>query len=82
MLTAKMDLLMKRLNEHAHDKAEMQDTVQALDAHMSCKVYGNTRHSGNDCPKTYEDVLYIMNNRYRPQKRPRVEPTMLLLPRR
>jgi hypothetical protein len=28
---------------------------------MTCEVYGNVGHSGNDCPKTREDVAFINN---------------------
>ena len=34
---------------------------------MTCEVCGNTRHSGNDCPETREDVCYMNNNRFHPQ---------------
>jgi hypothetical protein len=27
-------------------------TTQAMDSHMTCKVCGDTRHSGNYCPIT------------------------------
>jgi hypothetical protein len=36
--------------------------LQALDARMTCEVCGNTRLSGNDYPKTHEDVMYKNNN--------------------
>src|SRR6187551_1233531 len=63
MLAAKMDLLMKKL------EAPAQETVQAMDARMTCEVCGNTGHSGNDCPETREDAHYVNNsnnNGYRP----------------
>ena len=41
MLSAKIDLLMKRLEERAQDKDAMMGTVQAMDSHMTCEVYGN-----------------------------------------
>jgi hypothetical protein len=31
-------------------------------------VYGDTGHSGNNYPKTQEDVNYINNNNYHPQQ--------------
>jgi hypothetical protein len=46
MLTAKMDLLMKRL----------------MDPHMTCEFCGNIGHSGNHCPETQEDVMYMNDN--------------------
>jgi hypothetical protein len=61
MLATKMDLLPKRLDQHATDKEAMKATVQAMDSHMTCEVYGEVRHSGNNCPETYEDATYINN---------------------
>ena len=52
MLSTKIDLLMKRLEEWAQDKDAMMGTVQAMDSHMTCEVCGNIGHSGNDCPET------------------------------
>ena len=66
MLAAKIDLLMKRLEEQAQDKEAMKGTVQALDSHMTCEVCGNVVHSGNDCPETHEEAAFI-NNRFRQQ---------------
>jgi hypothetical protein len=63
MLTAKIDLLLKRLGERAQEKEAMMGTVQAMDSHMTCEVCGNVGHSGNDCPKTREEVAFI-NNRF------------------
>jgi hypothetical protein len=51
MLAAKIDLLLKKFEGYLQDKAQMQ-TIQALDARMTCEVCGNTGHSGNDCPET------------------------------
>nr|AAX95045.1 Transposable element protein, putative [Oryza sativa Japonica Group] len=66
LLAAKLDLLMKRLDDH--DKRP-QGTVKALDSHVTCEVCGNMGHSGNDCPETREEAMYISNNNngYRPQ---------------
>ncbi|KAK3118733.1 hypothetical protein QOZ80_9BG0705840 [Eleusine coracana subsp. coracana] len=64
MLAAKIDLLMKKMDEQANGE------VKALDAHMTCEVCGNTGHSGNDCPETREDAMFMGNNNnngYRPQ---------------
>ena len=65
MLSAKMDLLMKRLENQPN---ENHDVMQVYDSHMTCEVRGNTRHSGNNCPETQEDVNFINNNPigYRP----------------
>ena len=57
----KMDLLLKRLDERATDKEAMKSTVQAMDSHMTCEVYGEVRHSGNNCPETHEEASYINN---------------------
>jgi hypothetical protein len=51
MLSTKMDLLMKRLEERAQEKKVMKGTVQAMDSHITCEVCGNVGHSGNDCPQ-------------------------------
>nr|XP_034580810.1 uncharacterized protein LOC117844153 [Setaria viridis] len=64
-----MDLLMNRLDYYTKKKAAMSNIVQAMDSHMTCEVCGNTGHSGNNCPETQEDVLYMNdnNNGYHPQ---------------
>jgi len=56
MLSAKMDLLMKRLEDRANEK---QDVVHIHDSCMTCEECGNTGHSGNNCPKTQEHVNFI-----------------------
>ena len=61
MLSTKIDLLMKRLEERAQDKDAMMGTVQAMDSHMTCEVYGNVDHSWNDCPKTLKKAAFINN---------------------
>jgi hypothetical protein len=63
MLSAKIDLLMKKLKDRANEKKEV---MHIHDSHMTCEVCGDTRHSGSNCPKTQEDVNYINNNNYRP----------------
>ena len=42
MLAAKMDLLVKRV-EH-YEKVSAQETLKAMDAHMTCEVYGDVGH--------------------------------------
>ena len=65
ILFAKMDLLMKNLEDQANEKKEV---MHIHDSHMTWEEYGNTRHLGNNCPKTKEDVNFINNNNYRPQQ--------------
>ena len=65
MLSAKMDLLMKKLKDRANEK---QEVMHIHDSRMTCEVCGNTRHLGNNYPKTQEDVNFITNNNYRPQQ--------------
>jgi len=43
MLAAKMDLLTKRV-EH-YEKMSAQETLKAMDFHMTCEVYGDVGHS-------------------------------------
>ena len=60
-LATKIDLLMKRLDDHATEKESMKSTVQAMDSHMTCEVCGEVGHSGNNYPETREDAAYINN---------------------
>ena len=53
MLSAKMDLLMKKLEDQANEK---QEVMHIHDSRMTCEECGNTGHSGNNCPKIHEDV--------------------------
>ena len=66
MLSAKMDLLMKRLEERSNEKDVMRNPVHAIDSHITCEVCGNIGHSGNDCPETRQDAHFV-NNGFRPQ---------------
>ena len=66
MLAAKIDLLLKTFEGSPQYKAQMQ-TLQVLDTRMTCEVYGNTGHSGNDCPETQEKGMFINNNGFCPQ---------------
>jgi hypothetical protein len=64
MLSAKMDLLMKRLEDKAPEKKEV---MQLFESHMTCEECGNTGNLGSQCPQLEEDVNYINNNnQYRP----------------
>jgi hypothetical protein len=48
MLSAKIDLLMKKLKVWANEKKEV---MHIHDSHMTCEVCGDTGHSGSNCPK-------------------------------
>ena len=65
MLSAKTDLLMKKLEDRVNEKKEV---MHIHDSSVTCEECGNTRHSGNNCPEIHEDVNYINNNNYRPQQ--------------
>jgi len=66
MLCAKLDLLMKKLDDKARDKKEV---MHICDSHMTCEECGDTGHSGDQFPEMLEDVNYINNNNYnRPQQ--------------
>jgi hypothetical protein len=65
MLSAKMDLLMKKLEDRASEKKEV---MHIHDSRMSCEVCGDTGHSGSNCLETQEDMNYINNNNYRSQQ--------------
>jgi hypothetical protein len=61
MLAAKMDLLLKRLDKRATNKEVMKGIVKGMDSQMTCEVYGEVGHLGNDCPETREEASYINN---------------------
>jgi hypothetical protein len=67
MLSAKMDLLMKRLDEKVGEKKEV---MHIHDSRMTCEECGDTGHSGSNCLELQEDVNYFNNNSnyYRPQQ--------------
>jgi len=50
---------MKKLDDKAKNKKEI---IHVYDSRMTCEECGDTRHSGNHCPKKFEDVNYINNN--------------------
>ena len=64
MLSAKMDLLMKKIDERAKEKEAMQSyaPIRAIEANPWCKVCGGEDHSGNNCPEMKEDVSFINSN--------------------
>jgi uncharacterized coiled-coil protein SlyX len=66
MLSAKMDLLMKKLDERDNEKKEIK---LIHNSRIICEECGGIGHSGNNCPEIQEDVNYINNNNnYRPQQ--------------
>ena len=68
MLAAKIDLLLKKVEDYSQDKAQTQ-AFQALDVCMTCEVCRNTRRSGNDCPETQEEAMFLNNNNgFHPQE--------------
>ena len=67
MLAAKMDLLAKRV-EH-YEKVSAQETLKAMDSHMTCEVCGDVGHLGNSNTETQEDLNFVnTNNRFCPQQ--------------
>jgi hypothetical protein len=56
MITAKMELLMKKLEASTN-----METAKIMDARMTCEVCGNMGHSGNDCLETREEANFINN---------------------
>ena len=65
MLAMKIDLLLKKYEDYSLDKAQLQ-TLQTLETRMTCEVCGNVGHSGDDCPETQEEALFLNGNN-RPQ---------------
>jgi hypothetical protein len=65
MLSTKIDLLMKKLEDRVSEKKEV---MHIHDSRMTCEVCGDTRHSESNCPETQEDVNYINNNNCHPQQ--------------
>jgi hypothetical protein len=67
MLSAKMDLPMKSLDERASEKKKV---MHIHDSRMTCEECGDTGHSGSNCLRLQEDINYLNNNNnnyYRPQ---------------
>jgi hypothetical protein len=58
MITAKMDLLMKKLEASSN-----METTKVMDAHMMFEVYDSVGHSGNDCLETREEASFINNGK-------------------
>jgi hypothetical protein len=56
MLTAKIDLLMKKLEDPSLDHLKM------VDAHMTCEECGETGHMGVNSPMIHKDVNFVGNS--------------------
>jgi hypothetical protein len=56
MLTAKIDLLMKKLENPSLDHLKM------VDARVTCEECGETGHMGINCPTVPQDVNFIGNS--------------------
>jgi hypothetical protein len=59
MLSAKMDMLMKKLDECNQQKKEV---MHIHDSRMTCEECGGTGHIGSNCLEVQADVNYINNN--------------------
>ena len=67
MLAAKMDLLAKQVEYY--EKVSDQETLKAMDSHMTCEVCGDVGHLGNSCLETQEDLNFVnTDNGFRPQQ--------------
>jgi hypothetical protein len=64
MLIAKIDLLMKKLENPGLDHLKM------VDARVTCEECGETYHMGINCPMVPQDVNFIgnLNNGFRPNQ--------------
>jgi hypothetical protein len=62
VLTTKMELIIKKLDDFTTEKAAMTTTTHAMDSCMTCEVCGNTGHFRNYYPETLEDVMQMNNN--------------------
>jgi hypothetical protein len=56
MLTAKIGLLMKKLEDPSLNHLKMVDT------HMTCEKCGETGHMGVNCPTVHLDVNFVRNS--------------------
>ena len=60
MLAAKLDLLLKKLDEG--NRQQMLVPIHAMNSYSMCEVCGAGGHSRNYCPETREDAAYVNNN--------------------
>ena len=73
IISAKMDLLMKKIEEISnfkkdHKAIQYYAAAQAIEADPWCEVCGGDDHSGNNCAETKKDVNFINNNGYQSQQ--------------
>ena len=61
MLVMKIDLLLKKFEDYSLDKTQTQ-TLQALEARMTCEVCGNIKHLDDNCQETQEEAMYLNGN--------------------
>jgi hypothetical protein len=59
MMSAKMDLLIKRLDDWAREKKEI---MYIYDSRMTCEECGGNEYSGHNYLEIQEDMNYINNN--------------------
>jgi len=66
MISAKMDLLLKKIEESSSKKGieanQTPDAIRAMETDPLCEVCRGDDHSGNNFPETQEEVNYINNN--------------------
>jgi hypothetical protein len=65
MLTIKVDLLIKRIEDQMGEKKEV---MHIHDSRMTCEESRDIGHLGSNYPELQADVNYINNNNYRPQQ--------------
>ena len=62
MLSAKMDLLMKKIEESSSQKGiealKTPAAIRAVETDPWCEVCKGDDHSGNNCPEIQEEVNY------------------------
>jgi hypothetical protein len=65
MLTIKVDLLIKRIEDQMGEKKEV---MHIHDSRMTCEESRDIGHSGSNYPELQAAVNYINNNNYHPQQ--------------
>jgi hypothetical protein len=71
ILTTKVHLLIKRLEDQMDEKKEV---MHIHDSRLTYEECGDTGHLGSNYPELQEDVNYIINNNnYHPQQKSRMK---------